>query len=46
MQVETDFTSKRHTLSFESGKRIDLTKEESNELDEWFYRKLKEKEHK
>lgn len=42
MQVETDFTSKRHTLSFESGKRIDLTKKESDELDEWLYRKIDE----
>lgn len=42
MQVETDFTSNRHTLSFDTGKRIDLTKEESDELDEWFDRKLKE----
>ncbi len=41
MQVETEFTSKRHTLSFENGKRIDLTKEESDELDEWLCRKLK-----
>jgi hypothetical protein len=42
VQVETDFTSKRHTLSFESGKRIELTKEESDELDDWYCRKLKE----
>jgi len=42
MQVETDFTSKKHTLKFKTGKKIDLTKEESNELNEWLNRKLKE----
>ena len=35
MKVETDFTSKRHTLVFES-RRIDLDKSESQEFESWF----------
>jgi len=42
MQVETDFTTKRHSLIFDSGKRVDLTKKESDELDSWLYRKIEE----
>ena len=42
MQVETEFTSGRHTLSFDSGKRVDLTKEESDEFEDWFNRKIEE----
>ncbi|KKN08154.1 hypothetical protein LCGC14_1059660 [marine sediment metagenome] len=43
MQVETDFTSGLHTLAFEKSKmRINLTKEEGDEFEAWFNRKLKE----
>ena len=41
MLVETDFTSRRHTLAFE-GRRIDLTKKESEEFESWLDRKLAE----
>jgi len=35
MQVETDFTSKRHTLVFEE-RRIKLNDKESREFEKWF----------
>lgn len=45
MIVETDFTTKRHTLVFEkhgfsTNKRIDLDESESRELDLWLEQKL------
>lgn len=33
MQIERDFTSGKVTLAFESGKRVELTKEETREFD-------------
>jgi len=33
MQIERDFTSGRVTLSFEGGRRIDLTTKETKEFD-------------
>ena len=41
MIVETDFTSKRHTLVFEN-RRIDLDKSESCELNLWLEQKIKD----
>lgn len=34
MLIERDFTSGKVTLAFETGNRINLTKEESREFDE------------
>lgn len=34
MQIEREFTSKNVTLSFQSGRRIELTREETDEFDE------------
>jgi hypothetical protein len=43
MIVETDFTSRKHTLSFEtSHRRIALDKAESEELEKWFQSKIAE----
>lgn len=33
MLIERDFTSGKVTLSFETGKRVDLTKDETEEFD-------------
>jgi len=44
MKVETDFTSTTHTLVFETGKRVELTKEESTEFETWFVKKKAESE--
>lgn len=42
MQVEQDFTSRKLTLSFESGKRVELNQMESKEFERWFEQKGKE----
>lgn len=34
MKIERDFTSGNVTLAFENGKRVGLTKEETQEFDE------------
>ena len=41
MIVETDFTTKQHTLVFEE-RRIELDKAESREFNRWFERKRQE----
>lgn len=33
MLIERDFTSRKVTLSFDTGKRVELTKEETKEFD-------------
>ncbi len=40
MEVHTDFTSGKHTLVFDNGKRVDLTKQESIEFEQWHKAKL------
>lgn len=42
MKVHTDFTSGNHTLRFENGKEVELSKEESSEFERWFEEKVKE----
>ena len=44
MVVQQDFTTKKLTLAFQSGKRIELDKMESREFQDWFERKRKEVE--
>lgn len=39
MEVHTDFTSGQHTLVFDNGKTIDLSKDESNEFEQWLKKK-------
>ncbi len=43
MIVETDFTSKRHTLVFES-RRINLDDSESREFESWFEQRRRDLE--
>jgi len=42
MKVHEDFTSKKLTLVFDSGKQVKLTREESKEFERWFLDKKKE----
>ena len=44
MEVHEDFTSKKLSLVFDSGKIIPFTREESIEFERWFLEKCKEKE--
>ena len=44
MEVHTDFTSGAHTLVFDEGKQVKLSKQESIEFEKWF--KAKEQERK
>jgi len=44
MKVHTDFTTKKHTLVFETGlnsRRIELNKSESREFELWYEQKKK-----
>jgi len=44
MLVETEFMTGQHTLRFETGKYIELTKKESQEFEIWFEKKKAESE--
>ena len=42
MQIETEFMSREHTLSFDNGKRLKLSRDESLEFEKWFEKKKAE----